>query len=177
MLGLVTKQSLAEKLSSDASKSDSTSMDEVTVVSISKKDRVSKENDRVSSPSTGSRQEKMFSNMNNSMRQEMCSSPSITMFCNLRNDGERISPKLDKHERDNENGVVSAEKEIQNGSAATVSDSSPNGKAKKELPLLEWSNANPPSLTASPSASILKRMQEVDVETPNRVSAFNPFEI
>ncbi|XP_058802826.1 uncharacterized protein LOC131670866 [Phymastichus coffea] len=155
MLGLVTKQSIAEKLAADGLK-ESALTDEVTIVPLPKKDKlIAKEHERVSSPG-GSRQVKMFNNMNNNSVPQRCSSPLMSKFKNLNNDGEKVSPKLDKHE--------SSEKE----SSQSSGDESPNSKSRKELPLLEWSNANPPSLTASPSASILKRNQEIDVETPNR---------
>ena len=158
MLGMVNKQSLIEV---------ENVANEDTLAIPLKKDNKNRENDRVSlnqsSPNhCGSRREKMFSNMNKQPI-ERCSSPALTSFGNLKNDGERISPKLDKslHDKDFEASSTATE----NGSA----DDSPNSKSKKELPILEWSNANPPSLTASPSASILKRLQEADFETPNRV--------
>lgn len=162
MLGLVTKQSIAEKFAAEGLQ-ESALTDEVTIVPLPKKDKPAvKEHDRVSSPG-GSRQVKMFNNMNNNSVPQRCSSPSMaTMgkFKNLNNDGEKVSPKLDKHE--------ASEKE----SSQSSGEESPNSKCRRELPLLEWSNANPVSLTASPSASILKRMQqEMDTpETPNRVS-------
>jgi hypothetical protein len=167
MLGLVTKQSIAEKLAADPCKMETALNEEVTIIPVPKRDKIQKDCERVSSPSTGGlRQEKMFNNMNSSLRQEMCSSPSITMFCNLRNDGERISLRMDKQEYDQD----VAEKDKETSQNGTSGDESPNSKSRRELPLLEWSNANPPSLTASPSASILKRMPDISIETPSRAS-------
>lgn len=204
MLGLVTKQSLAEKLASDiVSRADgsvpaanaSVSTDELTIVALPnpKKDPANKAATSssgsavglVSSPSGHTRQDKMFSNMN-CIRLDPgggCSSPSssLTSFKDLRNDGERISPKLQKHDVDNNSEDVGGgggssggsgqegQRLEQNGQGTAGGDESP--RSRRELPILEWSNANPPSLTASPSASILKRMQEFDAEMPSRVSS------
>lgn len=170
MLGMVTQGSSlsisAASTSSSSEKSSSiiSSSDDISIVPLPKKQdakaaTAGKEFDRISSPVSSSRQEKMFNNMNNAhIRPDRCSSPSITMFCNLRNDGEKVSPKLDKSE-----GLEDCERETAAG------DESPSCRIRRELPMLEWSNANPPSLDASPSASILKRMMESDQETPNRV--------
>ncbi len=165
MLGLVTQGATLSisQLSSSSEKSNVSSTDEISIVSLQKKDKIFKETDRISSPVSSSRQDKMFSNMNNPYIRpdQRCSSPSISSFCNLRNDGEKVSPKMDKTDKD-----------LMEMSDREVGDESSSFRSRKELPMLEWSNANPPSLSASPSASILKRMQDLDTETPNRVSKF-----
>ncbi|XP_023247300.1 telomere-associated protein RIF1 [Copidosoma floridanum] len=179
MVDLVTKQSVGDKVGSpETTKSDFNLTDEVTIVPLKKDKSIAKETERVSSP-LNSRQSKMFSNMNNFNNlkaPERSSSPSMAMFCNLKNDGERISPKLEKHLQAGDNDIINTQKEL--FSQNDTSDSSEDSPKKKELPILEWSNANPPSLTASPSASILKRMQECELETPGskkkRVSFADP---
>ncbi|KAJ8683442.1 hypothetical protein QAD02_019234 [Eretmocerus hayati] len=164
MLGLVNKQPFAEKSSNadSSSKSDAAANDEVIILPVNRKEKSLKETDREIPSPRGGRQEKIFNNMNN-LKQvstpDRCASPSMAMFANLKNDGEKISPKLDKHDIEIESNDF--EREIS-------CDDSPSTRSRRELPILEWSNANPPSLTVSPSASILKRLQESDSDTPGR---------
>lgn len=113
-----------------------------------KKDRASnlKEPEKIASPS--SRQEKMFRNMQTEI------TFNDKTFSNLKNNGEKVSPKM------NEIGKSDV------GNLSVVDD---------EIPILEWSNANPPSLTASPSMSILKRICQSmgdlrNAETENNTS-------
>ncbi|XP_008545968.1 uncharacterized protein LOC103570131 [Microplitis demolitor] len=130
MLGLVTKLGIADSNDSDEDRSRVTKPKD-TELEVIKKDRVKD----VGSPS-GSRQEKIFSNMKSG---DYLLSPPTKLFSNLKNDGEKISPKMEKTKDVGKTDHDYAElKEV-------------------DLPILEWSNANPPSLTASPSAGILKR--------------------
>lgn len=172
MLGLVTKQSLIE---SDSALDDESVIrrarikDAENEMSASKKLLAVKEIDKIGGPS-GSRQEKMFSNM-----RSVDYSPSRHTFTTLKNDGEKLSYKLEKIMSDSLSSIeTSVDKE-------TEKRVSPPHE-KSDLPILEWSSANPPSLTASPSASILKRQRsnasELDSDsTPNkrkRVSFADP---
>ncbi|XP_017755481.1 PREDICTED: telomere-associated protein RIF1-like [Eufriesea mexicana] len=176
MLGLVTKQARMEAESNVINFDDEhvakklKSKDADNDVLLGKKEQgsVSKEVDKVTACS--SRQEKIFSNMRST---DYCSSPPIKLFSNLKNDGEKIFSKTDKSVN-----CLSIQTDAQidkiDEEAMLEGD---------ELPILEWSSANPPSLTASPSASILKRQRqsipEPDPEsiTPNkrkRVSFADP---
>lgn len=168
MLGLVTKQARMEAESNVINIDDEPmakklkSKDTDNDVLLGKKEQgsVSKEVDKVTACS--SRQEKIFSNMRSA---DYCSSPPIKLFSNLKNDGEKIFSKTDKSvdyipiQTDTQVDKIGEEAMLEGD----------------ELPILEWSSANPPSLTASPSASILKRQRqsipEPDPEstTPNKV--------
>ncbi|XP_014220188.1 telomere-associated protein RIF1 [Trichogramma pretiosum] len=163
MIGLVSKQ-LPIKVGSSVNKTENSLNDDVPSLSTVKKDSFREIEPVLSSPSTtGSRQEKMFMNMSNNRKSgDKSLSPSMSMFCNLRNKGERISPKLEQRNQEKDLDISSLTTE--NGSTIE----SPSGKSRRELPMLEWTNANPPSFNASPSASILKRMNDTDIDTPNR---------
>lgn len=163
MLGLVTK-SLVEGDSSSIALEDELSVkkskakDSENEMSTSKKISTVKEIDKIGGPS-GSRQEKIFNNMRS---HDYCALPST--FTTLKNDGEKLSFKLDKTLSDS-SMEISVDKDNEDASFACEKD---------DLPILEWSSANPPSLTASPSASILKRhrssIPEPDPDlTPNKV--------
>ncbi|CAK9821322.1 Telomere-associated protein RIF1 [Anthophora retusa] len=129
----------------------------------------SKDIDKVTA-TCSSRQEKIFNNMRSV---DYCSSPPIKLFSNLKNDGEKVFSKIDKSV-----DCVSLQTDAQTdkvGEEVLLET--------EELPILGWSSANPPSLTASPTASILKRQRqsipEPDPEstTPNkrkRVSFADP---
>lgn len=108
-----------------------------------------KQTERVSSPS-GSRQAKIFNNM-----KVADFSPAQSPFCNLKNDGEKVSPKMDKP---NEPTAIDHDYAEQKDIDISASE--------RELPMLEWSSANPPSLTASPSFSILKRRKSFPMTEP-----------
>ncbi|KAG8034172.1 hypothetical protein G9C98_001256 [Cotesia typhae] len=132
MLGLVTNLDMSETEDIKVSKvkpKDS----EVPVLETLKKERAKD----LGSPG-GSRQRKIFSNMKTG---DYTSSPPTKLFSNLKNDGEKISPKMEKV------------KDI----GKTDHDYTELKETQIDLPMLEWSSANPPSLTASPSAGILKR--------------------
>ncbi|XP_072767037.1 uncharacterized protein [Anoplolepis gracilipes] len=175
MLGLVTKQAQRESDSSAIAE------DEASIKKLKTKDAendtnkktsATKDIDKIGGPS-GSRQEKIFSNMKSA---DYCLSPSIHAFTTLKNDGEKLSFKLDKNISDCLSMENSVDKESE-GNASSLYE-------KDDLPILEWSSANPPSLTASPSASILKRQRsnvsELELDsstTPNkrkRVSFADP---
>lgn len=155
MLGLVTKQS---RIESDnlviVTEDDSNTVKKLRLkdveseTSTSKKMSTAKENMDKISGSSGSRQEKMFSNMRSA---DYCISPSTYAFTTLKNDGEKLSSKLNKSTSDCLSVEGSGDKENE----GNISPS----REKDDLPILEWSSANPPSLTASPSASILKRQR------------------
>ena len=165
MLGLVTKQGLMEK--------DAKAEEETMKVILQKprsqesdtytKKGSSKESEKMGNQS-GSRQEKIFNNMKSA---DYCSLPTTKLFGGLKNDGEKISPNVAKNLSDFglSEKSVSIEKE-------TVGESSPT--KDKELPILEWSSANPPSLTASPSAGILKRYNQSLPEIPGDPEAVTP---
>lgn len=167
MLGLVTKQSRIEvdspTVEDDSSIKKSRIRDVETEMSTNKKVSMIKEIDKIGGPS-GSRQEKIFNNMRSS---DYCTSPSTHMFTNLKNDGEKLSSKIDKSTSDSVSIDSSVDKENEENTSFLCE--------KNDLPILEWSSANPPSLTASPSASILKRQRSTvsepdpDSITPNKV--------
>lgn len=123
-----------------------------------------KEVDKITA-TCSSRQEKIFNNMRST---DYCSSPPIKLFSNLKNDGEKVFTKADKSV-----DCISAQTDAQ-----TDKIGEETMLQVDELPILEWSSANPPSLTASPSASILKRQRqyipEPDPEavTPSKVIFF-----
>lgn len=177
MLGLVTKLAVLEKdgqaekgqVDEESTIRRSRSRDTENETPVLRRDRsgVVRDSERTGSPG-GSRQEKIFNNMK--AADYTASPPGKLLFGNLRNDGERVSPKMDKPAFDEVNATAdSSGGKDQDGSAH------PSVNERDELPILEWSSANPPSLTASPSASILKRnrmtIPEIDtdvVTTPNR---------
>lgn len=125
---------------------------------VSKKDRHVNLNtpDKMNSPS-GSRQEKIFNNMKIS---EIKNTGSSVLFSNLKNNGEKISPKLERTYKIKDDEYK--DKDIDDNISMQ----------NNELDILEWSSANPPSLTASPSASILKRQTSLaeSTTTDNDVS-------
>ena len=156
MLGLVTKLAVLER----DSQADKSTIDESETATFKKL----KENERLGSPG-GSRQEKIFNNMKAA---DYATTAPGKLFRNLKNDGEKVSPKMDK-------SIEGASLDSIDSSATKHDDSNGSpGKDRNELPILEWSSANPPSLTASPSASILKRNRlnisdiETDQTTPKR---------
>ncbi|XP_024886472.1 telomere-associated protein RIF1-like isoform X2 [Temnothorax curvispinosus] len=171
MLGLVTNQArlsvdnppivLEEesfKIFDDLKKSKKDAENEM---STSKKTLMVKEMDKIGGPS-GSRQEKIFSNMRST---DYSASSSSNTFTTLKNDGEKLSFKLNKGASD----CLLTESSVDKENERSVSPP----REKDDLPILEWSSANPPSLTASPSASILKRhrssFSEPDLDlTPKR---------
>lgn len=169
MLGLVTKQARMESechtinIDDDSVIRKSKNKDADNEILPGKKERgyALKEVDKVAA-SCSSRQEKIFNNMRSS---DYCSSPPIKLFSNLKNDGEKVFLKTDK--------LVDCTSVETDAEAEKVTDET--SLEMDELPMLEWSSANPPSLTASPSASILKRYRhsipEPDPEstTPNKV--------
>ncbi|XP_011307690.1 telomere-associated protein RIF1 [Fopius arisanus] len=141
MLGLIS----AASLNRDKSEEDKREPDP----SQKTRPAMLRQTDRVSSP-TGSRQEKIFNNMKGN---EL---PAQSLFNTLRNDGEKISPKKDKAVELTPTDHDYAEPKIINNT--TIG-------SERELPMLEWSSANPPSLTASPSFSILKRHKSLPLDT------------
>ncbi|XP_076381807.1 uncharacterized protein LOC117222982 isoform X1 [Megalopta genalis] len=167
MLGLVTKQA---KMESECYTI--TIDDEAAIKKLKIKDteiETAKKADKVTA-TCSSRQEKIFNNMKSS---DFCPSPPIKLFSNLKNDGEKVFSKIDKIE---DSVSVQTDAQVEK----VIEESSTE---MEELPILEWSSANPPSLTASPSVSILKRQRqslpEPDPEctTPNkrkRVSFADP---
>lgn len=167
MLGLVTKQAQLEGDNPTIVLEDESSIKKLKTKDAendtSKKTIAIKEIDKISGPS-GSRQEKIFSNMRSA---DYCASPSMQAFTTLKNDGEKLSFKLDKNISDYSSMEISVDKENEGGASFSCE--------KDDLPILEWSSANPPSLTASPSASILKRQRssvpepDLDSSTPNKV--------
>ncbi|XP_071567405.1 uncharacterized protein [Temnothorax nylanderi] len=172
MLGLVTNQARlgvdnppivleeeSSKILDDLKKSKKDAENEM---SMNKKTLMVKEMDKIGGPS-GSRQEKIFSNMRST--DYSASSSSNTTFATLKNDGEKLSFKLNKGASD----CLLTESSVDKENERSVSPP----REKDDLPILEWSSANPPSLTASPSASILKRhrlsLSEPDLDlTPKR---------
>ncbi|XP_026828469.1 telomere-associated protein RIF1 isoform X2 [Ooceraea biroi] len=173
MLGLVTKQSRIDDdspiIEDELPAKKLKTKDAESETSTSKKISMVKEIDKIGGPS-GSRQEKMFSNMRSA---DYCASSSHA-FTTLKNDGEKLSFKSDKSMSDHLSMEASTDKENERSVSPL--------RERDHLPILEWSSANPPSLTASPSASILKRcrsnMSEPDSDsTPNkrkRVSFADP---
>lgn len=166
MLGLVTKQAQLEGDNPAIPIEDESSVKKLkakdTENDTSKKTLMIKEIDKIGGPS-GSRQEKIFSNMKSA---DYCASSSHA-FTTLKNDGEKLSFKLDKNTSDYLSMEASGDKENEGSGLSSCE--------KDDLPILEWSSANPPSLTASPSASILKRQRssvpetDLDSSTPNKV--------
>ncbi|XP_015438748.1 PREDICTED: telomere-associated protein RIF1-like [Dufourea novaeangliae] len=168
MLGLVTKQARMETEGNIINIDDEAATKKVKLKDVEsetvfgKKERGStfKEADKVTA-TCSSRQEKIFNNMRSS---DYCSSPPIKLFSNLKNDGEKFVSKVDKSV-----DSVSIQTDIQ--SEKVMEETSIE---MDELPILEWSSANPPSLTASPSCSILKRQRqsppviEPECTTPKR---------
>ncbi|KAK0174305.1 hypothetical protein PV327_010970 [Microctonus hyperodae] len=166
MLGLVTKLAIGEKnkssdkiesLENEISKKFKLSKESENDGSSTKKERTSilKEPDRIGSPS-GSRQEKIFKNM----KSNDCVSSPPKRFSKLKNDGEKISPKFEK----TMSQKCTKTSKKGNDTEGCMLDE------KDELPILEWSNSNPPSLTASPSISILKRQRQTVLDADNDVT-------
>lgn len=169
MLGLVTNQARLEVaevnppviLEEESSIKKLKLKDAENETSTSKKTLLVKEIDKIGGPS-GSRQEKIFSNMRST---DYSASSSTHTFTTLKNDGEKLSFKLNKDASD----CLTTENLIDKENERNASPSHEKG----DLPILEWSNANPPSLTASPSASILKRhrssLPEPDLDSTPKV--------
>lgn len=130
-------------------------------ISTSKKTLMVKEIDKIGGPS-GSRQEKIFNNMRST---DYSAALSTHTFTTLTNDGEKLSFKLNKSVSDCLTTENSVDKENERNASPL--------REKDDLPILEWSSANPPSLTASPSASILKRhrssLPEADLDSTPKV--------
>ncbi|XP_078033803.1 uncharacterized protein LOC144468301 [Augochlora pura] len=167
MLGLVTKQAKMESECYTITIDDETAIKKLKIKDT--ENETAKKADKLTA-TCSSRQEKIFNNMKSS---DFCQSPPIKLFSNLKNDGEKVYPKVDKVV-DSVSVQTDAQVEKLNVESSTETE---------ELPILEWSSANPPSLTASPSVSILKRQRqslpEPDPEclTPNkrkRVSFADP---
>ncbi|KAL0107662.1 hypothetical protein PUN28_014756 [Cardiocondyla obscurior] len=166
MLGLVTSQTQLEVMDTmpitseeESSIKKLKSKDTENEMSTSKKILTVKETDKIGGPS-GSRQEKIFNNMRST---DYSMSSMVHSFTTLKNDGEKLSFKLNKS-ADSVLGESLIDKENEKNASPS---------REKNLPILEWSSANPPSLTASPSASILKRcrssLPESDLDlTPKR---------
>ncbi|XP_017876374.1 telomere-associated protein RIF1-like [Ceratina calcarata] len=153
MLGLVTKQARMEAEANVITLDDAPPVKKTkgkdtendTVLSKKEQATTLKETDKVTT-ACSSRQEKIFSNMRSA---DYCSSPSMKLFSSLKNDGEKFFSK------DKSIDCIPLQTEAQ------IDKSSDETSAEAvELPILEWSSANPPSLTASPSASILKRQRQ-----------------
>lgn len=169
MLGLVTNQARLEVvevnppiiLEDESSIKKLKTKDTENEMSTSKKTLLIKEIDKIGGPS-GSRQEKIFSNMRST---DYSASSSVHTFTTLKNDGEKLSFKLNKDASD----CLTTENLIDKENERNASPS----HEKSDLPILEWSSANPPSLTASPSASILKRhrssLPEPDLDSTPKV--------
>lgn len=166
MLGLVTKLAIGEKnkssdkvecLENEISKKFKLSKELENDGSSTKKERtlIFKEPDRIGSPS-GSRQEKIFKNM----KSNDCVSSPPKLFSKLKNDGEKISPKFEKTMSQT---FTKTSKKGHDTEGCMLDE-------KNELPILEWSNSNPPSLTASPSISILKRQRQTVLDVDNDVT-------
>ncbi|XP_068983726.1 telomere-associated protein RIF1-like isoform X1 [Bombus flavifrons] len=154
MLGLVTKQARMEaedyviNLDEEHTVKRVKSKDMDNDMLLGKKEQAPmlKEVDKITA-TCSSRQEKIFNNMRST---DYCSSPPIKLFSNLKNDGEKVFTKADKSV-----DCISAQTDAQ-----TDKIGEETMLQADELPILEWSSANPPSLTASPSASILKRQRQ-----------------
>ncbi|XP_063975957.1 telomere-associated protein RIF1 [Diachasmimorpha longicaudata] len=108
--------------------------------------------EKVSSPS-GSRQEKIFNNMKGN---DFSQSP----FSTLKNDGEKVSPRRDRP----------PELTTLDHDYAETKEMSTTIGSERELPILEWSSANPPSLTASPGTSILKRHKSLPLDSDQDIT-------
>ncbi|XP_076656705.1 uncharacterized protein LOC143361301 [Halictus rubicundus] len=175
MLGLVTKQAKMESetytvtIDDEAATKKLKIKDTESETGKKEKNPTLKEPDKVTA-TCSSRQEKIFNNMRSS---DYCPSPSMKLFSNLKNDGEKIFSKVDKSV---DSVSIQTDVQVEKVNEGTSTET-------EELPILEWSSANPPSLTASPSVSILKRQRqsipEPDPEctTPNkrkRVSFADP---
>ncbi|KAK1129475.1 hypothetical protein K0M31_019201 [Melipona bicolor] len=153
MLGLVTKQARMEAesnvINSDeealAKKLKSKDVDNDMLLGKKEQGSTLKEIDKITA-TCSSRQEKIFSNMRST---DYCSSPPIKLFSNLKNDGEKIFSRVNKSDCTSVHIETQTDKMDEEILFET-----------DELPILEWSSANPPSLTASPSASILKRQRQ-----------------
>ncbi|XP_043599630.1 telomere-associated protein RIF1-like isoform X2 [Bombus pyrosoma] len=154
MLGLVTKQARMEvedsviNLDEEHTVKRVKSKDTDNDMLLGKKEQalMLKEVDKITA-TCSSRQEKIFNNMRST---DYCSSPPIKLFSNLKNDGEKVFTKADKSV-----DCISAQTDAQIDKIGEETMLQAD-----ELPILEWSSANPPSLTASPSASILKRQRQ-----------------
>ncbi|XP_071870946.1 uncharacterized protein isoform X2 [Bombus fervidus] len=154
MLGLVTKQARMEaedyviNLDEEYTVKRVKSKDTDNDMLLGKKEQATmlKDVDKITA-TCSSRQEKIFNNMRST---DYCSSPPIKLFSNLKNDGEKVFTKADKSV-----DCISAQTDAQ-----TDKIGEETMLQADELPILEWSSANPPSLTASPSASILKRQRQ-----------------
>lgn len=171
MLGLVTNQARLEgdnpsviiALEEESSIKKLKTKDAENEMSMSKKTLMVKEVDKIGGGPSGSRQEKIFSNMRSTDYSVVSSTHTFTT---LKNDGEKLSFKLNKDVPD----CLSTESLIDKENERNTSPI----REKDDLPILEWSSANPPSLTASPSASILKRNRslpepDLDLSTPTKV--------
>jgi len=165
MLGLVTKQSRIDDsnvILDDELPTKKLKTKDENETSTSKKISTMKEIDKIAGPS-GSRQEKIFSNM----RSADYYASTNHAFTTLKNDGEKLSFKSDRSMSDYLSTEASGDKENE-GNVSPL-------RERDNLPILEWSSANPPSLTASPSASILKRHRpnvsepDLDSSTPSKV--------
>ncbi|XP_015598069.1 telomere-associated protein RIF1 isoform X2 [Cephus cinctus] len=165
MLGLVTKHALAVsnresvRMDKDGEVNKKLSKDfDVDTLNI-KKDKlfIYKEAEKNGSPISSGRQEKIFNNMKSS---DYYPSTSVNLLKNLNNDGD-ISSRMEKVIF---NGLTTKTNNVLN---TKFNETDALQLSKEELPMLEWSSANPPSLVASPSASILKRHQQFihDVDT------------
>lgn len=171
MLGLVTKQSQIEDdnttivFENESLPKKLKTKDINNEMVTSNKKSMLKELDKIGGPS-GSRQEKIFNNMRSTER-DYSISPSTKMFSNLKNDGEKLLCKKSKNTLDCSTMEDTVNKE-NNGNMSPL-------REKGDLPILEWSSANPPSLSASPSASILKRHRTLELDpdwiTPSKVNS------
>lgn len=135
MLGLLIKQSPTTAADNGLRKGKAeTSSPRSTVVKSLRESA-----DITSSPS-GSRQRKMFTNMN-------LTPSKIVSFRNLKNNGEKVSPKSQKlHEQE----------DLGCGDKSVSSSDSPTCR----IEMLNWSSANGPDLNASPSIGILKQARQ-----------------
>ncbi|XP_046597042.1 telomere-associated protein RIF1 isoform X1 [Neodiprion lecontei] len=171
MLGLVTKQALAETKSSvsldeDLASSSKKVKENEEEPAAGKKDRffVLKEPERLGSPS-GSRQEKIFNKMRTTPDKDALSQTMTNHFGNLRNDGEKSSlVKIIDMEHTSTDGTLIDRTGDSNREKTDEENNASLAQDREALPILEWSSANPPSLTASPSASILKRQRQLQIE-------------
>lgn len=169
MLGLVTKQAMAETRTKaltedDASPSKKKAKDVEEELVTGKKERllVLKEPERLGSPS-GSRQEKIFNKMRTASDNEVPLTAS-NLFSNLKNDGEKSSPGNNSEKEPTASETIVATPQNEKIKDKTDDGDTSPTQEKEVLPMLEWSSANPPSLTASPSASILKRQRQLQIE-------------
>lgn len=173
MLGLVTKQAIAETKSIASSEEDPSSViskrtrDPDEEFAAGKKERliVLKEPERLGSPS-GSRQEKIFNKMRTTFDNGEAAPQNVqSHFGNLKNDGEKSSLVKNTEKERNVTEDRTTNIQIDKPREKTDDDNASVPNQDRELlPMLEWSSANPPSLTASPSASILKRQRQFQTE-------------